>query len=66
MQIDFAAELMDLARRVEAEAEQAARPGQLDRLDAIANRLRALSGAAGEVNARASWDGHRFVAGEIR
>lgn len=40
----LADELLDLARRVESEAEIAARPGQLDRLDAIANRLRALTG----------------------
>jgi hypothetical protein len=40
----LADELFDLARRVESEAEIAARPGQLDRLDAIANRLRSLGG----------------------
>lgn len=45
----LADELFDLARRVESEAEIAARPGQLDRLDAIANRLRSLGGLQREV-----------------
>lgn len=40
----LADELLDIARKVESEAHLAARPGQLDRLDAIASRLRALAG----------------------
>lgn len=47
--IDLAAELMDAARRIEVEAEMAPRQGQMYvRLDAIANRLRALSGIEAE------------------
>lgn len=37
-------DLLDLARRIEDEYARGVQPGQLDRLDAIANRLRAFAG----------------------
>ncbi len=64
--VNLAVELMNLADRVE---DQCGRT-QVDEneLDAIANRLRALSGVSSEVGFRARWSeiGGRYVAGEVQ